>query len=89
MFSKVRGRRAFIYAYTGAATVDQALLGGTQGIVLDREGHTYIIFCPEVNQVLTFQKEQIDIIWRDVEVRNLMRYQTSFTIFHKINANIA
>lgn len=73
-FSQARGRRAIIYAYTGVANVDLTLLGGTQGIVLDREGHTYIIFCPDVNQVLTFHKEQVDIIWRDVEVRNLMRY---------------
>ena len=69
-----RGRRAVIYAYTGAATVDTALISGTQGIILDREGHTYIVFCPDVNQVLTFHKEQVDVIWCDIEVRNLMRY---------------
>ena len=69
-----RGRRAVIYAYTGCAVVDTALINGTQGIVLDREGQNYIIFCPDVNQVLTFHKKQVDIIWRDVEVRNLMRY---------------
>jgi redox-sensitive bicupin YhaK (pirin superfamily) len=72
--SNPRGRRAVIYAYTGGATVDAALISGAQGIILDREGQTYIVFCPTVNQVLTFHKEQVDVIWRDVEVRNLMRY---------------
>jgi len=69
-----RGRRALIYAYTGVAVGVDALISGTQGIVLDQEGQTYIIFCPDVNQILTFYKEQVDIIWRDVEVRNLVCY---------------
>ena len=69
-----RGRRVLIYGYTGGAKIDPSLVAGKQGIVLEKEGKSFIVFCPDVNRVLTFSKKEVDVIWCETEVRNLMKY---------------
>tara|TARA_R110002020_G_scaffold293774_2_gene509506 strand:+ start:1118 stop:1402 length:285 start_codon:yes stop_codon:yes gene_type:complete len=73
-FSKHRGRRVLIYGYTGGAKIDTSLIVGKQGIVLEKEGSGFIVFCPDVNRVLTFTNRQVDFIWRDIEVNQLRKY---------------
>ena len=74
MDDNCRGRRVLIYGYSGGAKIDCSLVVGKQGIVLEKEGKTFIVFCPDINQVLTFSRKEVDIIWRETEVRNLIRY---------------
>ena len=76
----LRGRRVLIYGYTGAAKIDPALVNGTQGIVLDQERKAFLVFCPIVNQVLTFCPNEIDVIWREKEAKMVKNYHKNLYI---------
>ena len=76
----LRGRRVLIYGYTGAAKIDPALVNGTQGIVLDQERKAFLVFCPIVNQVLTFGPNEIDVIWREKEAKMVKNYHKNLYI---------
>ena len=76
----LRGRRVLIYGYTGAAKIDPALVNGTRGIILDQERKAFLVFCPVVNRVLTFNRKEIDIIWRETEAKMVKDYHKNLYI---------
>jgi hypothetical protein len=69
-----RGRRVLVYGYTGSAKIDTNKITNTQGIIIDKEGDTFLVYCAAVNRILTFLRQEIGIIWRHKETKLLKDY---------------
>ena len=75
-----RGRRVLVYGYTGSAKIDTNKITNTQGIIIDKEGQTFLVYCAAVNRILTFLRQEIGIIWRHKETKLLKDYYDNLYI---------
>ena len=81
-----RGRRVLVYGYTGSAKIDTNKITNTQGIIIDKECDTFLVYCAAVNRILTFLRQEIVIIWRHKETKLLKDYYENLYISSQNNS---